>query len=70
MSNEAFPVGLVVVAIRPLTPEELQAEDWSGYGVALELSDGTCIYAAQDYERRRPGALVGQLRTGERFDVG
>lgn len=40
MADEAFPVGLVVVAVRPLESEELQAEGWGGFGVA-QLSDGT-----------------------------
>lgn len=50
-----------IVAIRPLTPAELEAEDWSlGRGeecLALVLQDGSLIYASADSEGNRPGVL-------------
>jgi hypothetical protein len=35
--------------------------------VALTLSDGSMIFASQDYEGNGPGALFGRMRTGEQF---
>ena len=65
-----FPVGLRIEAVRVLFDAEMHAAGWTGDAVALELSDGTVIYAAADYGCERGGMLCGMLATGERFVVG
>ena len=44
-----FPVGLRIEAVRMLADAEPHTAGWTGDAVALELSDGTVIYAAADY---------------------
>lgn len=67
---QGFPVGLRIDRVRSLTAQELQAEGWDGDATAIELSDGSVLYASQDYEGNGPGAFFGRLRTGEHFTVG
>lgn len=65
-----FPVGLRIEAVRMLSDAEMQAAGWTCDAVALELSDGTVIYATSDYGSSEPGTLCGMLVTGEQFVVG
>lgn len=64
----AYPIGLTVAGIRYLTAEESRAEGWSAESVvAVVLSDGSLIYASQDYEGNGPGALFGKDSHGATF---
>ena len=67
----AFPIGQKIVGVRELTAHETTNAGWpaGSYVVALVLSDGSIIYASRDYEGNGPGALFGNLRTGESFVV-
>ena len=59
----AFPVGLTVVEIREMTPDELEYESWTTFAhdftVVLVFNDGSKIYASSDCEGNGPGALFG-----------
>ena len=62
-SEGPYPNGLTIVGVRYLTPHEMQNERWIGDRcVAVVLSDGSIIYASQDYEGNGPGALFGRMR--------
>ena len=65
-----FPVRPRIETVRMLADAEPHTAGWTGDAVALELSDGTVIYAAADYRCERRGVLCGMLATGERFVVG
>lgn len=57
-------VGRKIVAIRPMTKEELKSEGWELRGVShipmvLDLGDGILLYASQDSEGNGPGAIFG-----------
>jgi hypothetical protein len=67
----AFPIGQKIVGVRELTIHEANNAGWpaGSYAIALVLSDGSIIYASRDYEGNGPGALFGNLRTGESFVV-
>ncbi|MGE0252951.1 MAG: hypothetical protein AB7N54_00020 [Alphaproteobacteria bacterium] len=54
-------VGRRIVAIRAMTPAELDAEGWPNEAKvpALVLDDGTALYPSCDYEGNGPGALFG-----------
>ena len=67
MSEQEFPVGLTITGVRTLMPEETGRD---GPWVCIELSDGSVIYACDDYVNNEPGALCGRLKTGEIFWVG
>jgi len=65
-----YPNGLTITGVRYLTGRECEQEGWEGGydpAVALTLSDGSMIFASQDYEGNGPGALFGRMRTGEQF---
>ena len=70
---EAFPIGQRIVGVRTLTKQEYEHAGWEprpfDCAVALVLSDGSILYASQDYEGNGPGAMFGRLRTGEAFTV-
>lgn len=69
--TKPFPLGLTISKVRSLTAAEVQVEGWdSKHAICMELSDGSVIYASQDYEGNGPGALFGRLKTGEHFTVG
>lgn len=72
-STQAFPIGERIVGVRMLTRQEYEHAGWEpgpyDCAVALVLSDGSILYASQDYEGNGPGALFGRLRTGEAFTV-
>lgn len=65
-----FPVRPRNEAVRMLADAEPHVSGWTSDAVALELSDGTAIYAAADYESERRGVLCGMLATCERLMVG
>lgn len=66
-----YPNGLTITGVRYLTDRECANEGWDvgpyDAAVALTLSDGSMIFASQDYEGNGPGALFGRMRTGEQF---
>lgn len=59
--------------VRPMTPEELEAEGWSAAAwecpIVLVLDDGTKLYAARDPEGNGPGALFGADPQGRSFRI-
>lgn len=69
----AFPIGQKIVGVRELSRGEMAVLGWDvgqhDLCVALVLSDGSLVYASRDYEGNGPGALFGNLRTGESFVV-
>jgi hypothetical protein len=68
-----YPNGLTITGVRYLTRTECVNEGWGetmgeyDAAVALTLSDGSMIFASQDYEGNGPGAMFGRMRTGEQF---
>lgn len=54
-------VGRRIVAIRAMTPDELDAEGWPNEAKvpALVLDDATVLYPSCDHEGNGPGALFG-----------
>jgi hypothetical protein len=68
---QPYPNGLTITGVRYLTGQECVNEGWDiglyDVAVALTLSDGSMIFASQDYEGNGPGALFGRMRTGEQF---
>lgn len=69
----AYPIGQKIVDVRLLTRMECESQGWDvgphDCAVGLVLSDGSVLFASQDYEGNGPGALFGRLRTGESFVV-
>jgi hypothetical protein len=69
----AFPIGQRITGVRLLTRAECESQGWEvgpySCAVGLILSDGSLLFASQDYEGNGPGALFGRLRTGESFVV-
>ena len=61
--------GVSLVKTRELTKAELAAEGWDRPTIALELSNGTLIYASRDDEGNGPGTLFGITQAGNRFYV-
>lgn len=59
-------VGTKIVAVRPLTGDELDREGWFGQihpgqiveGVVVELDNGMTLYPATDRDGTAPGALM------------
>ena len=68
---QPYPNGLAITGVRYLTGRECTDAGWDigpyDAAVALTLSDGSMIFASQDYEGNGPGALFGRMRTGEQF---
>lgn len=59
-------IGQTVVAVRPMTPAELEREGWEanrrhGTPMAVELSSGALLYPSRDDEGNGPGALFGYV---------
>ncbi len=55
-------VGRTVVAVRPMTEEELEAEGWGNYLLpppAIVFDDATIVYPSRDDEGNGPGVLFG-----------
>lgn len=50
-------VGKKIAAVSYLTEEELTELGWDSSCIAIELDDGTVIFASQDDEGNGPGAL-------------
>jgi len=68
VSAGPYPNGLTITGVRYLTPQEMQTEGWEGDRcVAIVLSDGSIIYASQDYEGNGAGALFGRMRDSGTF---
>lgn len=61
-------IGKTIVAVRPMSDEELEGEMWDRSAktpIVLVLSDGTLLYASRDGEGNGPGMLFGRLgKTG------
>jgi hypothetical protein len=58
-------IGKRIVAIRAMTTNEMEAEDWSREAVVIELDDGSTIYPSMDDEGNGPGALFGVDSKGQ-----
>ena len=65
-----WPIGLTIADLRPITDEELAAEDWRGECPVLALSDGSTLYPSRDPEGNGPGKLFGVNNDGEQLIVG
>jgi hypothetical protein len=63
--------GKTIRRVRFLSLAELAREGWGAHEwvLALELDDGTLLYAARDEEGNGPGALFGKDKEGQ-FRVG
>ncbi len=66
MSVDDWPIGQTIVKVRLMTDEETAKEGWGAESatrmaatVALDLSDGTVLYASRDPEGNGPGELFG-----------
>lgn len=63
-----WPQGHTIVAVRPITKEEMEAEAWDElYGmrcIVLILDDGSLLYPSQDPEGNGPGTMFGKLANG------
>lgn len=61
-------MGIRLVSVREMTPDELKAEGWTGRKcMCLEFSDGTILYASRDGEGNAPGELFGRSADGQMF---
>jgi hypothetical protein len=70
-SGGDWPIdGLRIVGTRELTQTEVDNEIWHTTTVALELENGSILYASQDPEGNGPGALFGQDKDGGCFQLG
>lgn len=65
-------IGRKITKVRRMSPDELRREGWSigsrSAPVAVELDDGSVLYASEDDEGNGPGALFGVER-GQSFQV-
>jgi hypothetical protein len=65
-------IGKKIMAIRPISKKELEAEGWEQYThtatCVILLEGGTLLYPSQDDEGNGPGTLFGQDK-GEHFIV-
>lgn len=54
-------IGLKIVDVRALTPEELETEGWGRdqYCTAIVLSDGSILFSSRDDEGNGPGRIFG-----------
>ena len=63
MTEQEWPFGLTIVAIRPLSQKTADSEGWDTYqardGLEIVLSDGSILYPAQDHEGNGAGVLFG-----------
>jgi len=60
-------IGKKIMAIRPISTKELEAEGWEGTNTAtcvILLEGGTLLYPSQDDEGNGPGTLFGQDKDG------
>lgn len=68
-------IGKKIVAIRPMTLQELENEGWDNdyhrdiSGTAIVLDDKTVLYASVDYEGNGPGVIFGYNGT-QSFAIG
>ncbi len=66
-----YPNGLSITGVRYLTASECRDAGWDigphDAAVCITLSDGSILFASQDYEGNGPGAMFGRMRTGEQF---
>lgn len=64
-------VGLTIAKVRELTTDELEHNGWSAGAragdrpYAIELSDGTLLYASSDPEGNGPGCMFGSDGDGD-----
>ena len=57
--------GQIIKGIRLLTAKEMEDEGWEGGNVtAIELENGTIIYASKDEDGTGPGQLFGRNSNG------
>jgi|ETNmetMinimDraft_35_1059890.scaffolds.fasta_scaffold74747_3 predicted transcriptional regulator len=64
MSVDNWPIGQTIVKVRLMTDEETAKEGWGAASVALDLSDGTVLYASRDTEGNGPGEIFGVAPDG------
>ena len=65
-------VGRLIVEVRPMSREEVEAEGWDDHSTAamvLLLDDGTILYPSRDEEGNGPGALFGVEANGGAFGL-
>jgi hypothetical protein len=60
-------VGKTIKAIRPMTKQEQKQQYWDHGAIAIELDDGTALYASRDPEGNGPGAMFGTSPSGKHF---
>ena len=60
-------VNRTIVAVRPMTKAEQNAEGWRRPATVLVLDDGTLLYPSRDGEGNDAGALFGKSPGGEQF---
>ena len=53
-------IGKKIKNVRNLTKKEIEAEGWYNGTTAIELEDGTLLYASQDDEGNGAGAMFGK----------
>ena len=61
-----------IVKIREMTNTEAEKEGWrmgSNGCRVIELDNGICLYASQDYEGNGPGALFFHNKKGEIYAI-
>ena len=63
-------VGQKIVRVRQMSKEEMVREGWDrGSALALELENGTIIFASCDPESNGPGELFAHDAKGRQFSV-
>lgn len=70
-SRVPWPEGRTILAVRWMTDKELRNEGWDdrGGGIAIDLNDGSILFASQDDEGNGPGALFAISPKGEAVAV-
>ena len=65
-------IGATVIAIRPMTADEMKAEGWMKREVpaCVVLSTGVVLYPSMDTEGNDAGALFGIDSAGSAFCLG
>lgn len=72
MNNLKDLIGRKIMAIRPISKKELEAEGWDDRHSAtcvLLLDNGTLLYPSQDDEGNGPGTLFAQDTEGTCYIV-
>lgn len=56
-----------IVAVRPMTKAEREAEGWCRPATVLVLDNGTILYPSRDDEGNDAGVLFGKSTNGDQF---